>query len=264
MKIRTWIKYNEGYLPPRCRKLRYKEGEEYVDATLKEVSSTELKKAFDSGMMIYSYDGRLWTQAYEKDIHCVNGESTMTALEALIYAHVTYSSYFGKYKGYCGDESTRENRDEVIKRLDDDMNSYILVDGVLYREAAEPMYNITVFGLGFNHGGTGMFVDYHYNPNLSKESYFNALQYEEAIDYAIKTAEGRGDTIDAARFKKYKSENYMKIEVFDESLVTRNPKEEHGDGNSFLNTIEDVIKASDSPTEAGILAMAVAGSLMSK
>ena len=24
MKIRTWIKYEESYLPPRCRKLRYK------------------------------------------------------------------------------------------------------------------------------------------------------------------------------------------------------------------------------------------------
>ena len=27
MKIKTWIKYEEGYIPPRCRKMRYKECE---------------------------------------------------------------------------------------------------------------------------------------------------------------------------------------------------------------------------------------------
>lgn len=37
MKIKTWIKYEEGYLPPRCRKLRYRECEEYVNVNLKEV-----------------------------------------------------------------------------------------------------------------------------------------------------------------------------------------------------------------------------------
>ena len=25
MEIKTWIKYEEPYLPPRCRKMRYKE-----------------------------------------------------------------------------------------------------------------------------------------------------------------------------------------------------------------------------------------------
>lgn len=29
MKIKTWIKYEESYLPPRCRKLRYRECEDF-------------------------------------------------------------------------------------------------------------------------------------------------------------------------------------------------------------------------------------------
>ena len=38
MKITVWIKYEESYLPPRCRKLRYREMEEHVPLTLKEAS----------------------------------------------------------------------------------------------------------------------------------------------------------------------------------------------------------------------------------
>ena len=36
MKIKTWIKYEESYLPPKCRKLRYNECEEHVGVNLKE------------------------------------------------------------------------------------------------------------------------------------------------------------------------------------------------------------------------------------
>lgn len=31
MKVKTRIKYEESYLPPRCRKLRYRECEEFID-----------------------------------------------------------------------------------------------------------------------------------------------------------------------------------------------------------------------------------------
>lgn len=259
MKIKIWIKYNEGYLPtPRCRKLRYRECEDYVDVELAEVTMAELEPAFNVGHMIYGYAGKLWREAEEKDIHCANEKTPMSALEALVYAGVTYSTYFGRYDysdGYGLDESKREDRDAVIARANNDMAAYILVDGILYVETSEPIYNITTFGLGHNHGGTGFFVGYSYNPNLSKESYFNALEYEKAINYAIDVAARRGDTDDVARFKEYKESGYDRIKVYDSKYVTRNPQQEHGDGDKFLNDVEKVIEGSDSVVEAGLLCM---------
>lgn len=41
MKIKTLIKYEESYLPPRCRKLRYRECEEYVNIHLPETTIVE-------------------------------------------------------------------------------------------------------------------------------------------------------------------------------------------------------------------------------
>lgn len=38
--------------------------------------------------------------------------------------------------------------------------------------------------------------------------------------------------------------------------VKRDPEKEHGDGDPFLNSMEKIAKASDSPAEAGILAIA--------
>lgn len=259
MKIKTWIKYNEGYLPtPRCRKLRYREQEEYVDIELMEVPMSALEPAFNVGHIIYGYAGKLWKEAVERDVHCTDEKHPMSALEALIYARVTYSTYFGRYAGCSFDEADREDRDAVIARANNDMAAYILVDGILYVETSEPIYNITTFGLGHNHGGTGFFVSYSYNPNLSKESYFNALEYEKAINYAIDVAARRGDTDDVARFKEYKESGYDRIKVYDSKYVTRNPQQEHGDGDKFLNDIEKVIEGSDSVVEAGLLCMMMA------
>lgn len=54
MKIKTWIKYEESYIPPRCRKPRYNECEEYVNINLSETTMSALQLAFEDN----SYDRR--------------------------------------------------------------------------------------------------------------------------------------------------------------------------------------------------------------
>ena len=80
---------------------------------------------------------------------------------------------------------------------------YLVIDGDLYVLTEEPRYLINVFGMGNNHGGTGLFCEYAYNTNIPKESYFSALQGEEAVAYANLVAEKRGDTKDIGRFKPF-------------------------------------------------------------
>ena len=189
MKIRTWIKYEESFLPtPRCRKLRYRECEDYVEVNLKEVDKSELKLAFEDDSYsgtgeIYFYKGKLWTKdrtnaGIISDLQ-KRGETVRTALDYLIYCHENCSTYF--FFSWDREQGKDTSREGVIKKLKTDMSNYILVDGELYRTTAEPRYCIHTFGLGHNHGGTSLSVDYHYNVNISKERYFSALDGEKAV-----------------------------------------------------------------------------------
>ena len=129
--------------------------------------------------------------------------------------------------------------------------SYAIYDGKVWKECGEPMYEIATFGLGHNHGGTSMFIEFFYNPNVPKDYYFNALNKEDAVRYADKVAEERGDTDDIGKFGKD-----IDIKVLMPECVKRDPEKEHGDGDPFLNSMKKIVRASDSPAEAGILAIA--------
>lgn len=112
------------------------------------------------------------------------------------------------------------------------------------------MYVINTFGLGHNHGGTGFFIEYHYNTNISNKNYFSALEREKAIAYGKKVAANRGDTESIEGMGECDI-----IEVLMPKMVKRNPQKDHGEGNSFLNSLENMISGTDSSTEAGLLAI---------
>ena len=260
MKIRTWIKYEENYLPPRCRKSRYRECEDYISVNLKEVDSNELQLAFEDNSYsgkgkIYFYKGKLYAKkefhkdAWHKEIEESERLMFNNALDSLKWCNEHCSSYFR----FAFDREYYErdtSREAVIKKAKDDIKKYILIDGELYEQSAEPRYVINTFGLGHNHGGTGMFCEYHYNPNISKDSYFSALQGEEAVAYANKVASNRGDTKDIGKFKPF-------IICHMPELVKVKPNKQHGNGNEFLNTCEDIICGTDNVLEAGLLIMSM-------
>lgn len=212
MKIRTWIKYEESYLPPRCRKLRYRECEDYVNVNLREVNGSELQLAFEDNSYegkgkIYFYKGKLWYKAKMPNINIVDDlrkreNKIDTPLDYLVWCHGNCSTYFAHSfdrERYGVDTS----RDSVIKKIKTDLKNYILVDGVLYNRTPIPCYKIVTFGLGNNHGGTGMLCAYSYNPNISRKSYFSALEGTEAVAYANEVAKRRGDTKDVGNFKAF-------------------------------------------------------------
>lgn len=204
MKIKTWIKYEESYLPPRCRKLRYRECEDYINVNLKEVDASELRLAFEDNSCnglgkIFFYKNKLWSKV--KRNHNLEKEyGTKSALEDLTWIHENSSKYFrfSWDRKYGLDTS----RDGVIKAARKGIKGYILVDGELYSLTSEPRYVINTFGLGHNHGGTGMFVEYGYNSNISKDNYFSSLDGSAAVAYANKVATRRGDTNDVGKFKE--------------------------------------------------------------
>ena len=252
MKIKTWIKYEESFLPPRCRKLRYRECEEYVNIHLPETTINDMKLAFEDNSYegkgkIYFFRNKLWRKAKVRDI-CAGDESKYESpLAALIYWREISSEFFPR----TWRDGEHPDRKHMIKMARKETAEYLLVDGELYTQTTEPRYCIYTFGLGHNHGGTALSVNYGYNPNISKECYFSALDGEKAVEKANETAARRGDTNDVGRFK-------AEITVYMPELVKVKPKKQHGNGNEFHNMMESVIENSSSQGEAAVVCMALA------
>lgn len=251
MKIRTWIKYEESYVPPRCRKLRYKECEEYVQINLPETTMDSLQLAFEDTSFfgagkIYLYRGKLWAQAKLRNTAWAEEHGFQNPLDELVYNHEHCSTYFRFH--WDREEGKETTRDAVIKKARANLRAYMLVDGVLYSRVSEPRYCIYTFGLGHNHGGTALSVDYHYNPNISKTRYFSALQGAEAVVEATRIAQGRGDTESVRRFK-------AGIVVHMPELVKVKPQKQHGNGNPLINAFDGITAVAPDTLTAGLLCM---------
>lgn len=257
MKIKTWIKYEESHIPPRCRKPRYNECEEYVQITLAEACMNDLRlafedKSYEGAGKIYFYKGKLWALAKMRHV-CAGGENEYgyhTPLEALVWWQEHGGTYFrfDFDRKYRGRDTSRE---AVLKQARTDMRGYLLVDGELYHRVNEPRYCVMTFGLGHNHGGTALFVQYRYNPNISKDAYFSALQGEEAVAEANKIAQARGDTKNVGQFQP-------EIEVFIPELVKVKPQKQHGNGNPLFNMFNEITSVASDPLTAGLLCMGAA------
>lgn len=248
MKIKTLIQYDEGYLPtPRHRIMRYNRIEEFIYDNLAETTMENLKLAFEDNSYegkgkIYLFRKKLWRKANVRDICGGNEDKYKSPLDAFIYWRAVSSVFFPREWR----DGEHPDKKRMLKAVRNETKKFLLVDGELYTQTNEPRYVVMTFGLGHNHGGTALMVTNHYNPNICKDCYFSALQGDEAVAYANKTAKARGDTDYVGKFEK-------QIVVHLPELVKVKPNKQHGNGNKLLNTMEAIVESSDSPAEAGLL-----------
>ncbi len=280
MKLTVDYDYRQNFLPTkRHRKVRTRIMHGKIDVNIKELSETEFPVAFIvhdmksvyEGMRSYedyskckndykmfpeeirTYKNKLWTP-----IRVTYGSAISTLFEDETYIMKNISRHFTKYlydKEDFTEKSVVMNDDEteVEKSVKKYAKQFIHFDNKFYRECKEPMYVINTFGLGHNHGGTAMFIEYSYNPNISSDNYFNALQRDEAIKYGKSVALRRGDTEYVDRIGKFDN-----IEAVMPEMVKANPKKEHGKGSEFMNMMESVVSSSSNKNEAGLLCAAAA------
>ncbi|XKH58540.1 hypothetical protein LG293_15925 (plasmid) [Citricoccus nitrophenolicus] len=109
--------------------------------------------------------------------------------------------------------------EEFAAAVQEKFGRFIIVDGVVWVECEEPRYIVTTFGAGHNHGSTALMIDWSDNSNHRAESYFRADEFEEAVQYAIEVAAGRGDDLSATRFQE-DGERYRYIEILIPESVT--------------------------------------------
>lgn len=271
--------YEEKYLPTkRHKKVRSRMVEDVYSVEVKEITEQEFPVAFivhdyksvyenaksygdfnrNSEYKMFSEKMRTYNEKLYIPVRVSHGSAISLVFESLNYIKGQITDYAPYWKG--GEEFSEhsivksDNKEDVINTIKERASEYIIYDGKIWSECGEPMYNITTFGLGHNHGGTGFFIEYHYNPNISNKNYFNALQREEAIAYGKQVALNRGDTESVEGMGERDI-----IEVLIPEMVHRNPQKEHGEGDTFLNSMENLISSSDSVVEAGLLAAAFTG-----
>ena len=218
MKIKTTIMYDRPYLPKGCRKMRYEENVmEVVTNSIRMVTMADVQLAMTAKgyhlygthrpVNIYAYKGKLYREAEEQP-NFLKENNLSTPLEALVYTHEAYSTYYAKTKRYdvkniCAPEN-QETREEIIKRLRKDLRGLLIIDGVLYESCACPIYRLVTFGWG-GCGTSLSLTSFRYPRNAKvgmRGLYWSALDYEKAIEKANEVAAGRGDRQCVGKFEK--------------------------------------------------------------
>lgn len=249
MKVTIPYHYTETMVPYRCRKPRpveFDDGEltvEIREVTASEapVAISEIAQGINKGATVdYRwYDGKLYV------------DQKLTAHDR--FRELKHNPFW-QYdtpdaKGYhgrsYGSKSKVEREEDIIKWSE----RFLYVDGILYVTHGEPRYVVMTFGLGCNHGGTSLSIAYHYNPNIAHSAYFPLTQREEAIKAAEATALGRGDN-ESVPIKVYSD-----FEIFIPEAIQVNPAIQHGDGDPFINKIENLITTVKNPVVAGLSMM---------
>lgn len=241
-------KYYAAYIPSaRSQKYAFDEVEGEFKVNVVSLTADEAPVAFrlsdyshesKGKTEIRWYEGRLWRRMTQNDRRSGGDQSDVKADELPNIVRMVYGI----------PHSIAKTRELLQKKFRESAKNYILVDGAVWERAGEPRYVVNTFGLGHNHGGTGLFVEEYYNSNIANTNYFSALDGDAAVAYANKVAERRGDTNDVGRFEKM-------IEVLIPEAVTIRPIQEHGEGDPFINRINRITEAAPDSTTAGLLAI---------
>lgn len=248
------IEYTESYLPtPRHRKYHYRTVNETITVRVRTIDRKDARLAFemdDYGSVsrhqtqILLYAGKLYIRSWR---HLTEKER-QSGLDG--YAVELASEHW-----FCPPWNANLDREGIIQHYKEHCAELLFVrndEGILetWERCGEPRYVIMTFGLGHNHGGTALMIDTMYNVNISYKRYFSALQGDLAVAEANRIATARGDTKDVGTFHKM-------IVTHIPEAVRLNPRKQHGEGDKFMNAIEEITEASGSTLEAGILTMAL-------
>ena len=183
MLLKTTIKYMEGYLPtPKSKKEKFRTVDESVEVEIPEFSKNDLHPAFivhkpdEPDETIYLCGNTLYRKM-PVDGFTVRTNAA-TALEALttILANKTIVS----------ENMDRRDAMAQVFRYEE---FYIIVDGVLYRQSGEPIYNIKgCSNYSLRKGFRPVEISYFTPGNMISPHDYSALDAETAIMAAKSTA----------------------------------------------------------------------------
>lgn len=251
MQINVPIVYECEVVLPRCRKSTFALVKATVLVEIKEVSLDDFPIAIEfESESLRLFNSSLWRKSVINDSHTFKSReipshelvaNTENGINNSIYSSSTKASPFYR----CWDNSNFSSTlrlarltDENIKpspifalrkwisdnlhpvrRIVTEIASNLLIcNGVVFEKANEPYYVVTTFGLGCNHGGTGLFIECN---SVVPENAFNALQYNDACEHRDCVALNRRD-FDSIPTDNCNSIPPIKVLITDAIKITSN------------------------------------------
>lgn len=132
---------------------------------------------------------------------------------------------------------------------------YLLIDGLPWTTASEPLWACFRGGLGGNHGSTYLALVWDYHMNLPWHCHYRADETEKARIEGGRMAVTRGDTNSVEMvdgIPMLPVEDRMVVHI--PEALCRNPRVDHGDGDPLINSlmgITDALGAKD-PVLSGL------------
>jgi len=176
--------YSEDVIPPRCRKPRRLTYKDTLTIEVREVKLEDTQLAMIESpclerpdIEIRWFDGRFWA--------CRNHYKNHELYPSIDSSYSTHDIYWYE---------TRAKR--VASITEDLVDNTILIDGQVWKTLPEePFYSVRTFGMGNNHGGTALFVEFYGSKDYPTNCFY-AEDFDKAIVFAESVAIERGDTKD--------------------------------------------------------------------
>lgn len=109
---------------------------------------------------------------------------------------------------YTGD------RREAERQAAEAFEGRIIINGFVWKAVGEPYYKVVGYGLGNNHGGSGLHLDLMYDSKLMTANDYAATELEAAIEGAVEFALARGDDKSVNTLRSFKGVNVLIPEAF--------------------------------------------------
>ena len=232
MKININYSYHQTFLPTRRhRRTKIRRVADTMPVNIAELSQEDFPVAFivhdmksvQDGMASYKdYDsGECDFRMFTEEIRTYKGKLfapirvTHGAAISSVFEnenHIIYNlERLNIESWFIGDEKTftensviiEDDKEEIQKIIRRAAREYEFYDGKFWKVCGEPIYEVETFGLGANHGSTGLFIRYGGSSDSLIMKCFNALQREDAIAYGKFVAKNRGDTESIDRIGPY-------------------------------------------------------------
>lgn len=193
MDVRVSMVWWASMIPPRCRKPRPVEQADETVVQVPEVTGEKAPVALRIADREYTelrwWSGRLW----EPCTGYVSGEREhIKAGGPGFPPQVTRGGH-----GY-------RSREDVLNDIERSLSNRLIIDGLVWEAAREPIYLVRTFGLRHNHGGTDVMVESLYD-EIDRNDLWRVDHFEQARQDAIRTADRRGDTDSIERLKSMKA-----------------------------------------------------------
>lgn len=119
----------------------------------------------------------------------------------------------------------RNDMEERLEQITSYANAHVIFDNKVWEECGQPYYRVQTFGLGNNHGGTSLFIEWTVAEDHTciPSWYYLATERQKAISHAYDVAEKRGDTRDMKELDSdEKVQRNIQILIPEAYTLTRN------------------------------------------